>query len=76
MNELTYQVTIGDIFSVSKDAIDYARKSVARDGQPVRVRFIFNEIEVLAYSSSYYLDVADKYMLQSALRRAYLGYAD
>ncbi len=76
MKELTYPVGCGDIFSVSKDAIAYAQKHVSRDGQPVPVRFEFNELIVTAYSSSNYLDIADKYMLQSALRRAKLGYKD
>jgi len=77
MQELTYKFgSGGDIYSVSKDAINFARQQVARDSQPVRVRFLFNDLEVIAYSSSSPYDIVEKYNLQHSLRRARLGYED
>ncbi len=76
MKELDYPFNCGDISTVAKDAIAFAQNHIARDGQPVKVRFVFNDLEITAYSSSSYLDIADKYNLQSQLRRARLGYKD
>lgn len=74
MREVTYEFCLGDIYSVSKDAIVYAKKFVARDGLPVRVSFVFNEIPVTAYSSSEVLDVVQKYFLHNKIRQLELGY--
>lgn len=74
MKELTYEFTLGDIYSVSKDAIKYAKKFVARDGLPVKVSFVFNEIDVVAYSSSEVLDIVQKYFLQNKIRKLELGH--
>lgn len=76
MKEVTYEFGLGDIYSVSKDAIAYAKKFVARDMLPVRVSFVFNGIEVLAYSSSESLDIVGKYFLQNKIRRLELGIKD
>lgn len=69
MREVTYEFGLGDVFSVAKDAIAYAKKFVARDTLPVKVSFAFNEIEVVAYSSSEVLDVVQKYFLQNKIRQ-------
>lgn len=76
MKEVTYEFGFGDIYSVSKDAIAYAKKHQTRDMGPVRVSFVFNEIEVVAYSSSEVLDIAQKYFLQNKIRRLELGIKD
>ncbi len=76
MKELTYEFLNGDIYSVSKDAIAYAKKFVARDMLPVRVSFVFNGVEVVAYSSSESLDIVGKYFLQNKIRRLELGHED
>ena len=76
MKEVTYEFGLGDIYSVSKDAIAYAKKHQTRGMEPVRVSFVFNEIEVVAYSSSEVLDIAQKYLLQNQIRRLELGIKD
>ncbi len=73
MKELTYEFLNGDIYSVSKDAIAYVKKFVARDMLPVKVSFIFNGVDVVAYSSSEVLDIVQKYFLQNKIRRLELG---
>lgn len=74
MQKLTYQFGLGDIHSVSKDAISFARKHQARDGKIVQVCFVFNELEVTAYSSSEPIDIVEKYLLQNTIRRLRSGY--
>lgn len=76
MRELTYEFLNGDIYSVSKDAISYAKKFVARDMLPVKVSFVFNGVDVVAYSSSEVLDIVQKYFLQNKIRRLELGIKD
>lgn len=68
MREVTYEFGSGDIWSVAKDAIAFAKKHVARDCLPVKVSFIFNGIDVVAYSSSEVLDIVQKYFLRSKIR--------
>lgn len=76
MREVTYKFSLGDVYSVAKDAIAFAKKYVSRDTLPIKVTFVFNEIEVCAYSSSEVLDVVQKYFLQHKIRRLELGYED
>lgn len=76
MREVIYEFALGDIYSVAKEAVAFARKHVNRDTLPVRVSFIFNDIEVIGYSSSEPLDLVSKYMLQSKIRRLELGTKD
>ena len=76
MQELIYEFGLGNIFSVSKDAISYAKKHQTRGLEPVKVSFVFNEIQVTAYSSSEVLDIVDKYYLQNSIRRLKLGNKD
>ena len=76
MREVTYEFNLGDIYSVAKEAVAFARKHVNRDGLPVRVSFIFNEIEVIGYSSSEPLDLVQKYFLQNKIRGLELGIKD
>lgn len=74
MKEVTYEFGLGDIYSVSKDAIAYAKKFVARDGLPIKVSFVSNGVDVVAYSSSEVLDIVQKYFLQNKIRRLELGH--
>lgn len=76
MREITYEFGLGDIWSVSKDAISFARKHQTRGMEPVRVSFVFNQIKVTAYSSSEAKDIVDKYYLQNKIQRLELGYED
>lgn len=76
MREVTFEFGLGDIWSVAKDAISFARKHQTRGMEPVRVSFIFNRIQVEAYSSSEARDIVDKYYLQNKIRRLELGHED
>lgn len=74
MNQLTYKFGLGDIYTVAKDAISYAKKHQTRGLEPVEVVFVFNGVEVIAYSSSEPRDVVEKYYLRHNLRRLELGH--
>ncbi len=76
MKELTYEFGLGDIYSVSKDAIAYAKKFLERGGLPVKVSFVFNGVDVVAYSSSEPLDIVQKYFLHNKIRQLELGIKD
>ncbi len=76
MREVTYEFSLGDIYSTAKDAIAFAKKHVARDGLPVKATFVFNGISVCAYSSSEPLDITEKYFLRNKIHRLELGYED
>ena len=76
MREVTYEFSLGDIWSTTKNAIAFAKKHVSRDGLPVKVLFVLNGIDVCAYSSSEPLDIVQKYFLQSRIQRLELGYED
>lgn len=76
MQKLTYQFGRGDIHTIAKEAISFARKHQARDGKSIEVCFVFNELEVTAYSSSEPIDIVEKYLLQSTIRRLKSGYED
>lgn len=77
MKSIVYNLPAGGTFDYhAKEAINLAKRSICRDMQPVEVRFMFNELEIVAYSSSDWKDICRQYDLKCALRRAKLGYQD
>ncbi len=59
---------MGDIYSVSRDAILFLKSQQNREGDTVVGFFYFNDIYVRCYSTSEPRDIVEKYMLQSGIR--------
>lgn len=76
MNKLEYRLEFGNIYSVARDAVDFARTHVKRDAKKVEFFFTFNGIEVHGNSSSDSGDLVDKYYLLNQIRRLNAGYKD
>ncbi len=68
MEALEFKFELGDIYSVTKDAIAFARQNQNRNLTPQEVYFAFNGIKVRCYSSSEPRDIVEKYSLPCDLR--------
>jgi len=77
MNEkLEYKIGFGDIYSVARDAVDFAKTNIKRDGKKIEFFFTFNQLEIHGSSSSDPGDLVDKYWLLNRIRRLDAGYKD
>jgi hypothetical protein len=76
MNTLEYKFGSGDIHTISRGAVDFARTHVKRDGKAIEFLFTFNQIEVSGNSSSSPQDLVEKYYLAHTIRRLKAGYKD
>lgn len=68
MEALEFKFGLGDIYSVAKDAIAFAKHNQNRNLTPQEVYFTFNGIKVRCYSSSEPRDIVEKYSLLCDLR--------
>jgi hypothetical protein len=59
---------MGDIYSVSRDAILFLKSKQGRGMEQVSGFFIFNEVKVNCFSTSEPRDIVEKYMYQHYLR--------
>jgi hypothetical protein len=72
MNEVTYEPDKGiSVYSAVSEAIDLARTAQGKDifGEPRKVKFTFNDVELVVHSISYAPDILRFYDYASRNRQ-------